>query len=43
VTSTYSLDGMKPEYNGTPGSWTPYKTCGTTACHYEQSPSWDCQ
>jgi predicted CxxxxCH...CXXCH cytochrome family protein len=43
VTSTYSLDGMKPEYNGTPGSWTPYKTCGTTACHYSLSPSWDCQ
>jgi len=43
VSSEYSLHGTLPEYNGTPGAWTPYKTCSTSACHYDQSPSWDCQ
>jgi len=43
VSSEYGLYGTKPVYNGTPGSWTPNKTCSNTMCHYDESPSWDCQ
>jgi len=43
VTSTYGYVGNKPTYNGTPGSWSPNKTCSNVGCHYGDSIDWDCQ
>jgi predicted CxxxxCH...CXXCH cytochrome family protein len=34
--------GMTAVYNGTPGSWSPNKTCSNVGCHYGQSKDWSC-